>query len=441
MILTARRSPLAAIVLVVALVAMACGTNNSSGNAGASGAPASAGGSQAAGSEAAGSGAASPAANLSGDLTVWAMGNEGTKLTTLADAFMKANPGVKVSVTPVDWGQAVTKLQTAIAGGTTPDVSQMGTDMMGQFGANGTFDPVPADIDPSAFFQSAWNTNMVGGAAVGVPWYVETRLLYYRTDIATKAGITAAPATWDDLAAMAKAMKDQGGAKWGISLGTKNWQEYFPFLWQNGGDVVDASGNPTLNSPQAVEALTFYDSFFKDGLTPKSVPEGFDITPAFVKGDNPMFFSGPWHLGLIKDAGGAGFTGKWAIAPMPKKTTATSFLGGSNMVVFKASQNKDAAWAFVKFVADPKTQALWYSTVTDLPAVQAAWQDPSVASDPNVKMFGDQLKDTKAQPVSATWSELSSAINDVLEKMTTGGMEPQAAADEMQKQAESIGTK
>jgi len=442
MILTTLRSPLLAIALVVALVAAACGTNNGSGNAGgASGAPASAGGSQAAGSEPAGSGAASPAANLSGDLTVWAMGNEGTKLTTLADAFMKANPGVKVSVTPVDWGQAVAKLTTAIAGNTTPDVSQMGTDMMGQFGATGAFDPVPADIDASTFFQSAWNTNQVGGVASGVPWYVETRLLYYRTDIATKAGITSPPATWDDLMAMAKAMKEKGGAKWGISLGTKNWQEYFPFLWQNGGDVVDASGNPALNSPQAVEALTFYDSFFKAGLTPKSVPEGFDITPAFVKGDNPMFFSGPWHLGLIDTAGGADFKDKWAIAPMPKKVTATSFLGGSNMVVYKNSKNKDAAWAFVKFVSDPTTQALWYKTVTDLPAVQAAWDDPTVKGDANVALFGAQLKDTKAQPVSATWSELSSAINDTLEKMTTGGMEPQAAADQMQKDAMSIGVK
>jgi multiple sugar transport system substrate-binding protein len=439
--LSARRSPLPAIALVVALIATACGTNNSSGGVGgASATPAAAGGSQAAGSQPADSGGASGAA-LTGDLTVWAMGNEGTKLSTLADAFTKANPGVKVSVTPVDWGQAVAKLTTAIAGNTTPDVSQMGTDMMGQFGATGAFEPVPSDIDPGTYFESAWNTNVVNGTASGVPWYVETRLLYYRKDIAEKAGITAAPATWDDLKAAATAMKSKGGAKYGISLGTKNWQEYFPFLWQNGGDVVDASGNPALNSPQAVEALTFYDSFFKDGLTPKSVPEGFDITPAFVKGDNPMFFSGPWHVGLIDTAGGASFKDKWAIAPMPKKATGTSFLGGSNMVVFKNSKNKDAAWAFVKFVSDPKTQALWYTTATDLPAVQSAWDDAAVKGDPRVALFGDQLKDTKAQPVSATWSELSSAINDTLEKMTTGGLEPQAAADQMQKDAESIGVK
>jgi multiple sugar transport system substrate-binding protein len=431
------RSPLPAIALVVALLATACGTNQGSGAAGASSASPVSGGSEPAGS----TGGSSPAANLSGELTVWAMGNEGTKLSTLADAFTKANPGVKVSVTPVDWGQAVAKLTTAIAGNTTPDVSQMGTDMMGQFGATGAFDPVPSDITSSTFFDSAWKTNDVGGVVSGVPWYVETRLLYYRKDIAEKAGITSPPATWDDLKAMAKAMKEKGGAKWGISLGTKNWQEYFPFLWSNGGDVVDASGNPALNSPQAVEALTFYDSFFKEGLTPKSVPEGFDITPAFVKGDNPMFFSGPWHLGLIDTAGGADFKTKWAIAPMPKKVTGTSFLGGSNVVVFKNSKNKDAAWAFVKFLADPKTQALWYTTATDLPAVQAGWDESAVKSDPNVAMFGEQLKDTKAQPVSATWSELSSAINDTLEKMTTGGMEPQAAADQMQKDAESIGVK
>ena len=433
----ASRAAMLVVAFALSFGIAACGTNSATkGPAGSTGT--GAGTSTAPGGSTGTGGSAAP---VSGELTVWAMGNEGTKLKVLADEFVKANPGVKVNVTPVDWGQAVTKLQTAIAGGATPDVSQMGTDMMGQFGAGGTFDPVPADIDPKAFFESAWNTNIVDGAAVGVPWYVETRLLYYRKDIAEKAGITAPPATWDELKAMAKAMKEKGGSKYGISLGTKNWQEYFPFLWSNGGNVVDDSGKATLNSPQAVEALSFYESFFTEGLTPKSVPEGFDITPAFVKGDYPMFFSGPWHLGLIKDAGGADFTSKWAIAPMPKKASATSFLGGSNVVVFKASKNKDAAWAFVKFLADPKTQALWYKTVTDLPAVQAAWQDPDVAADPNVKMFGDQLKDTKAQPASATWSKLSSAINDILEKMTTGGLAPQAAADEMQQQAESIGTK
>jgi multiple sugar transport system substrate-binding protein len=416
---------IAAIVASIGLVIAACGTNQSSSAPGASAAQAP---------------AVSAPASVSGTLTVWAMGNEGVKLKDLAATFMKDNPGATVNVTPVDWGQAVAKLQTAIAGHQTPDVSQMGTDMMGQFAATGALEAVPANFQPSTFFQSAWDTNVVSGTVYGVPWYVETRLLYYRKDIATKAGITTPPATWDDLTAMAKAMQSKGGAKWGIGLGTMNWQEYFPFLWSNGGQVIDSSGKFQLNSPQAVEALTFYDSFFKQGLTPKTVPANFDITPAFVSGTHPMFFSGPWHIGLLRDAGGAGFADKMGLALMPKKATATSFVGGGNMVVYKDSKNKDLAWKFVQYVTDPKTQVAWYADVTDLPAVQSAWDDPALKSDPNVAMFGTQLKDTQAQPAISTWSEVATAINATLEKMTSGAMDPKAAADEMQKQAEKIGT-
>src|SRR3954447_11744251 len=416
-----------AVLTSLSLLFAACGTNDKNASTGP-------------GASAAQAPAVSPAASVGGTLTVWAMGNEGVELKTIADAFMKDNPGTTVNVTPVDWGQAVAKLQTAIAGHQTPDVSQMGTDMMGQFAATGALEAVPANFKQDAYFPSAWNTSVINGTVYGVPWYVETRLLYYRTDIAEKAGITAPPATWDDLKAAAKALKDKGKAQWGISLGTKNWQEYVPMLWSNGGDITDAQGNFTLNSPQAVEALTFYQSFFKEGLSPKKVPEGFDITPAFVAGTHPMFFSGPWHLGLIKKAGGSDIDGKWAIAPVPSKVSSTSFVGGSNLVVYKDSKNKDLAWKFVEYLSDPKTQVAWYEQVTDLPAVQAAWDDTKLKGDENVAKFGEQLKNTKAQPAIATWSEVSTAMNDTLEKLTTGSLDPQAAADEMQKAAETIGT-
>ena len=433
---------IAAILTAVALLTAACGTNDGGGagspGGGGSGAPA--GPTTGASVGPAASGGGSAAGNLTGELTVWGMGNEGTKLQVLADAFMAQNPGVTVKVTPIDWGQAVTRLQTAIAGGQTPDVSQMGTDMMGQFVETGALEAVPSDIDVAQFFESAWNTGVVDGTAYSVPWYVETRLLYYRTDVAEKAGITKPPATWDELKTMAKAMKEKGGAEWGLSLGTKNWQEYLPFLWSNGGNVLDESGTFALNSPQAVEALTFYDSFFEEGLGPKQVPEGFDITPAFVAGTHPMFFSGPWHLGLIKEAGGAAIEGKWAIAPMPRKASATSFVGGSNLAVFKESANKDAAWAFVKFLSQPDTQVKWYEEATVLPAVQSAWDDPALAGDKDLAVFGTQLQDTRAQPAIPAWSELGAALNASLERLTTGDADPKAVADEMQQAAEGIGT-
>jgi multiple sugar transport system substrate-binding protein len=425
---------IAGLFVAASLVATACGSNDQQG--GASG---SAGASQPAGSRAASGGTGG---DVSGELTVWAMGNEGALLGSMADLFMEEYPDVTVNVTPVDWGQAVAKLQTAIGGGETPDVSQMGTDMMAQFAATGALEAVPDTFAADTFFESAWNTNVVDDTTYGVPWYVETRVLYYRTDLAEEAGITAAPETWDDLKAAAQAMKD-GGADWGISLGPKNAQEYLPFVWSNGADIVAEDGATfALDSPEAVEALTFYDSFFEEELTPAEVPEGFDITPAFVEGTHPMMFSGPWHLGLIEEAGGADIEGKWAVAPIPGKDSApgTSWVGGANLTVFKDSENKDAAWAFVEFMSRPETQVAWYQEATVLPAVQAAWDDPALADDANLAVFGTQLENTKAPPAISTWAEISEAINSTLERVTTGDTPPEEGAAAMQEAATGIGT-
>jgi multiple sugar transport system substrate-binding protein len=153
-----------------------------------------------------------------------------------------------------------------------------------------------------------------------------------------------------------------------------------------------------------------------------------------------MFFSGPWHVGLITDAGGAEIEGKWAVVPLPTKTSATSFVGGSNLVVYQDAQNKDAAWAFVQFMSRPDIQVRWYEEATVLPAVQAAWDDPKLSGDPNVAVFGQQLEDTQAPPPVQTWSEIANAINEQLEQVTVGSASAADGAAAMQQQATSIGT-
>src|SRR5215207_1855064 len=135
-----------------------------------------------------------------GTIEVWAMGTEGEKLGDFAAAFQDDNPDATVEVTAVPWDAAHDKIATAIAAGETPDVSLIGSTWMGEFGATGGLDPTPADlIDESAFFDAAWEGTVVDDTSYGVPWYVETRVLFYRTDLAEAAGYSEAPATWDDL--------------------------------------------------------------------------------------------------------------------------------------------------------------------------------------------------------------------------------------------------
>jgi multiple sugar transport system substrate-binding protein len=421
---TTMRRGLALLVSAVLLTA-ACGTNQGGGGASA-GSPGA---------------AASPgAAGLSGDLTVWAMGAEGEKLSMLADDFMKANPNVKVHVTPVDWGEAHNKLLTSIAGRQSPDVTQLGTTWNAEFAKTGALDEVPSNIDKTQFFEGAWNTASFNGKTYGVPWYVETRLLYYRQDILDKAGVKP-PTNWDELKAAAKAIKDKGAAQWGINLSSKNWQELVPFFWSNGGELVDSSGKFQLNSQPMVDALTYYSSFFKEKLTPGSAPQGFAVEQGFVAGTHPMFFSGPWHLSIVeKTITDTKKDVKWNIGQLPAKQSSTSFVGGSNLAVFKTSKNRDAAWAFVNFLLQPTVQGKWYATVSDLPSVKNVWQEGTLKSDDKLQTFAKQLETAKGPPSIPNWERIAAVIDQEMEKVNVGNQTPQAAADAMQQQAEAIGT-
>lgn len=375
----------------------------------------------------------------SGDITVWAMGTEGEKLTTLAQDFMKENPDAKVTVTAVPWDGAHEKIATAIAGQQTPDVSMIGTTWMGEFAKTGGLDPTPTDIvKKDDYFPGAWDTTVAGGTSYGVPWYVETRLFYVNKDVAAKAGITSAPKTWEDFKSAVRAFKTKGGATWGVSLqagGTGSWQTVMPFVWQNGGDVVNGSSF-AFDSPQATEAYAYFKSFFSEGLAPKDLQQGA-LEPDFVKGKIGAFISGPWHIGLLKDQGGEG---KYELWHMPSKAAGTSFVGGSDLAVFKDAKNREGAWKFVQYLSRPEVQVKWYQTVADLPAVQKGWDDPALKGDPQLAAFGEQLKDAKSPPAIATWEQVAAAFDAEMEKLAKTGESPQDAAKNIQSKAASIGT-
>ena len=100
--------------------------------------------------------AAEPQAAVEGDISVWAMGTEGTNLNVLAEDFMAEFPDVSVDVTEVPWDAAHERIVSGIAGGEVPDVSLIGTTWMGEFATLGGLEPTPESIDPAQFFEGAW---------------------------------------------------------------------------------------------------------------------------------------------------------------------------------------------------------------------------------------------------------------------------------------------
>ncbi|MGW2226407.1 sugar ABC transporter substrate-binding protein [Streptomyces formicae] len=381
------------------------------------------------------------AADKKQTLTVWAMGAEGEKLAEVAEKYEKANPNITVKVTPVGWDVAHQKLVSAAAAGKLPDVAQMGGSYLGEFAELGVLEPVDTKtFDKKDFFPAGWQQGEVDGTSYGVPWYVDTRVLYYRTDLAKKAGVDKPPADWKGLRDMASALRDKGDGKWGIYLqprGLDTVQSFYPFLYSAGGEIVDGDGKAAFDSPATVKALKEYGAYMKDGLSMKSSQPGYDPLKDFNTGDVPMFFSGPWISTLIKDQY-PGLKGKWGVAPVPADKTSTSMAGGSSLVISKDSPHKAAAKEFIQHLTDTKGQADWFERTSDLPANTKAWESGELADNPDLQVFKKQMETAKTSPALAKWTEVTSKVDAAIESVTQGKTSAEDAAEKAQSEIENL---
>ncbi|MFJ4466950.1 sugar ABC transporter substrate-binding protein [Streptomyces sp. NPDC089424] len=388
-----------------------------------------------------GSGGAGVGADAKQTLTVWAMGTEGEKLADVADVYEKKHSNITVEVTPVGWDVAHQKLVAAAAAGKLPDVVQMGGTYMGEFADMGVLEPVDTKAFKEAdFFPAAWQQASYDGRTYGVPWYVDTRVLFYRTDLAAKAGLEDAPATMTELSTAAEAYQDKAGTEWGLFTqpgGLDTVQSFYPFLYSSGGEILTEDGKAVVNSPEAVKALETYGSLFAKGLSEKSVRPGYDVTKDFNSGAVPMFFGGPWIMSLL-DENYPDIKGKWAVAPVPADTASVSMAGGSSLAVSADSDHKAAAKEFITYLTDAAGQADWYRRTRDLPAHKAAWESGELASDAGLKVWRAQMDTAKTPPSQPRLTEITSKVDSAIESVTQGKSSAKAALDKAQSEIEGL---
>lgn len=375
-------------------------------------------------------------------ITVWGMGEEAKSLPKIAKAFEQENPKIHVEVQALPWDKAHDKLLTAVASKQGPDVVQMGTTWIPEFASAGSLMDITSDTDKypdlaaKNFFDGSVDTTKYDNKTVGVPWYIDTRVLYYRTDLLKKVGYDQAPKTWDELRDAAMQLKERGGNNYGISIDANEQSLAFMFARQNGSKLLDGK-KPLFNQKEFVDAVKYMDGFFKDGSAPKN-DIGLDAIAAF-KGDGvvPMFISGPWMVKLINDQAPE-LKGKWATAVLPSKENNMSSLGGSDLSVFQYTKHKDAALKFVAFMSKPKTQLQWLKLVNAMPATKRAWEDPALQNDQNLKVFGDQMKNAQPMPVITQFENIAQTFLKSNEQIFRGGADVQKTMDDFNKKAEGI---
>ena len=357
-------------------------------------------------------------AKLGGEITFWLMPNapDETHLPWLqakAAEFQKET-GVKVNIEIVGWGDAWTKISTAIATGEGVDVFQVGTTWNPQFAATGGLETIDlAQFGGAGTFMKAnLDSTMYKGAYYGVPWFAETRALYYNKKMFADAGVVP-PTTYDELYAVSdKIVKKFGNGSAIAIAGTNAWDllhNWSIVLWANGGKLTDG-GKASFNGPAGVQALTWYLGLLEKGYAAKACAEYNQpqADSAFINGNVAMCFMGPWNVANIETENP---TLDYGVVEPPRGSAGkASFSGGSNLVVLKASRNKDAAIAWIKYLTADAAMVDYTKTLTHmLPATVSAYADAYYQGG-IWKTFKDTLDYATAYLPLGVWGDIENAI-------------------------------
>ena len=352
----------------------------------------------------------------------WAMGSEAEFVTKLVPEFEKRNPGIKVDVQQIPWTAAQEKLITAFASDNTPDICQLGNTWVPQFASLNAiiklddFIGNSMNIKKENYFEGIWGTNVIDSAVYGIPWYIDTRLMFYRTDVFKRAGYDQPPKSWNELYDLCKRIKAlyPGEDKYAIYLPTNEWAPFIIFGLQNNAELLkDNNSRGNFNSKEFKEAFEFLVKFHKEKLAPLGISQVTNVYQAFADEYFSIYISGPWNINEFKKRMTGDLADKWSTAPMPSKTgedyPGVSLAGGSSLVVFEKSEHKEEVWKFIEFLSEPSIQIEFYKLIYNLPAIKEAWEDSSIANNIYMKAFYEQFNHVVPTPKVTEWEQIAFA--------------------------------
>src|SRR5947199_255663 len=212
-------------------------------------------------------------------------------------------------------------------------------------------------IDPHDYFPGIWDTNVVEGKLYGVPWYVDTRLLFYRRDLLAQAGFAAPPRSWIEWQQMLAAIKARAGPdRYSILLPLNEFEPLLVLALQQDEPLLRDDGRfGNFESPGFRRTLQFYVEIFRRGWAPPLTnADVSNVWSEFARGYFSFYVTGPWNIGEFKRRLPAERQESWMTAPLPGPGgPGASIAGGSSLVVFGASRVKAAAWQWIEYLSRP----------------------------------------------------------------------------------------
>jgi multiple sugar transport system substrate-binding protein len=381
---------------------------------------------------------------------VWGSDLDAQVYQARLDLFTAKNPNIKVELVyiPSDYSQ---KVQTMIAGGTSPDIIEVAEDVH-SYSSKGQIislnDFVSADkIDLKARYGETGGLTgaySMNGNLYAMPDRGGALILFYNKDMFDAAGLSYPTKdwTWTEFLNAAQKLTIRDGDKttqYGWAAGGW-WPWWMSFIYMNGGAVLDAQGKPVFNSPAAVEAIQFYnDLVYKYHVAPS--PEDYanlgtnSPDPLFAQGLVAMSTTGFWGIGGLKDA-----TFNWDIAPLFQNKQRATVVFGNGFGISKDCKNPEAAWKVIEFLTSVEGQTPIVTSKEDAPTnievlnsdafLKQSWSTKPI----NMAALGESADAAFPLPLTPKWNEMNTIFDTNLGEVFANRAEVQPTMDTIQQQ-------
>lgn len=376
----------------------------------------------------------------------------------MIDTFNAANPGVTVEWLGYPWAQVQQNFLLLLRSGDAPEVAQLQDRWLSTFGELGALadmnDVFGQEYIESLIAPGLLTVGQYQGQQLGLPWIAGSIGLVANLNVLEAAGVAELPETIDAFVAALEAIKANDPASVPFAITTVGngtiSTDFQVWLWTFGGNLFDAEGNVTVDSPEALEALTFVKGLIDGGLAALEVGRG-DARQLFARHQSGFYFDAPVAKGIARGnaAEGAGFDA--FITPMATPTRAAGdpsyqTAWGHLLVLFQpegqtVTADAPAAEFVSHLVFDPAWPVRYFESLALLPSNTEATMSASFQNDPYAVTWLDIAARSARVDEAALWPnapQMTDAIGEEVQAVYLGMKTPEVALQDLQRRLEAL---
>jgi len=383
---------------------------------------------------------------------VFARGKDDTPASKqIVEEFNKKHPNIEVSLRemPSDTGKSHDQYVTMFSAKSDEiDVFDLDVIWPAEFAQAGYLLPLDRFIQQdgvkmSDYIKGAVAAGTFNGQQWTMPKFIDTGLLFYRTDI-----IKTPPKTWDELIAMAKENNGKEGTKFGYLMQAKQYEglvcNFIEFIGSYGGRVLDEKGQVTINSPESIKGLNKMIEVAKSTFVPNNITTFTETesNTAFLQGQAPLLRNWPYAYATAQDEKQSKIKDKVGVAPLPKgdKESAAT-LGGWMAGINKNTKHPKEAWEFLKFMAGKEGQKISATKGGLAPTYLPLYEDAEVQKASPLfanKDFVNGISAALPRPTSPNYPKISDIIQIEVSKAISGQQSAEDAVKAMEAKIKDI---